>query len=116
MVTIGGRELIQSFSLLIPKGEDAWLEFEAGSWKIRLRVLFEYDTTNPHARFNLIGKVDHAELSVINWNNALPYAIDTPAILGDNAGRKVVFLFTGYAVGGLKRFDLSFFWEKKNDQ
>jgi hypothetical protein len=111
-VTIGGRELIHSFSLFVPSGNDAWIEFLAGTWNVRLQLVFEEDTENKEARFDLIGKGDHALLSVKNWSNSLPSAIEKPVSLGENDGRKIVFIFSGYAVGELKRFDLSFFWEK----
>lgn len=110
-VTVGGRELIQSFSLFIPDGDDAWIEFMAGAWNIRLNITFEEDAEDKSARFNLVGKGDHAALNIKNWNNALPSAIEKPVPVGESNGRKVSLIFSGYAVGGLKRFDLSFFWE-----
>ncbi len=111
-VTIGGREIIQSFSLLVPGSEDAWLEFRADDWNIRLRITFEDDPSTTSSRFDLTAKGDHAHLSVKNWNNSLPSAIEQPVQLGQSGNRRVLFLFSGYAVGTLKRFDLCFLWEK----
>ena len=109
-ITIGGREQIGHASLLVPKSDDAWLEFGADAWNVRIHVVFVEDPDEKDHGFTLRGIEDYAELTFKNWNRSLPAAIDEPFELGRTAGRKIEFLFTGYAVGAFKRIDFSFFW------
>lgn len=115
-ILVGGREQIGQATLLVPALSDAWIEFGAGTWSIRINVQFVDDKDNPAQSFDLNGKDDYAVLVVKNWTNPLPMAIEQPFLLGETDGKKVVFLFTGYSVGGLRRLDFSFFWEKQNGQ
>jgi hypothetical protein len=113
-VTVGGREVITSAMLQVPNGEDAWVEFQAGIWGVRLNVKFVDTPDDPNQYFELDGKDDHATLTLRNWNNNLPSALSKPFTLGETQGRKVVFLFSGYAVSNFKRLDISFYWENAN--
>ncbi len=113
-IIIGGREQIASATLLVPDSNDAWLEFLAGSWKVKIRVTFIDDKDNPRQEFKLEGRGDHALMVIRNWNNSLPMGIDRPMDFGEVDGRKIVFLFTGYAFAGLKRLEFSFFWEAQD--
>jgi len=115
-ITIGSRELITTAVLQVPDGEEALVEFEAGTWSVRLNVRFVDDKENPTQSFSLEGKDDHAVLAFKNWNNSLPGAIPKPFQFGETGGRKIAFLFSGYAVAGFKRLDISFFWENENGQ
>ncbi|WP_126146820.1 DUF6864 domain-containing function [Synechococcus elongatus] len=113
-VTVGGRELIEAFSLLVPWGDDAWINFAAGDWDVRIRIIFEDDKDDQTPRFDFSGKDDHALLCFKNWNSSLPSAIEKPVPLGQVDGREIVFLFSGYTIGSLKHIDFMFFWEASN--
>lgn len=115
-ITVGGRELITTAVLQVPDGEDAWVEFKAGAWNIRLNVRFIDDKEDPAQSFSLEGKGDHAVLTLKNWKSGLPGAIPEPFQFGETDSRKIVFIFSGYAVAGFKRIDISFFWENENGQ
>ena len=104
---VGDREHIASASLLVPNGEDAWIEFKADSWNVKLNVIFIDDDASVEG-FNIEGKDDFAIITLKNWKNSLPMAIETPYSLGEINGKKIVFLFTGYCVGTLKKIDFSF--------
>lgn len=110
-ITVGGRELITTAILQVPEGEDAWIEFPAGTWNVRLNVKFVDDKEDASNSFTLESNDDHAVLTFKNWNYSLPGAILKPFLLGETDGKKIAFLFSGYAVTGFKRLDLSFFWE-----
>jgi len=107
---IGNKSVIESFSLLIPASEGAWLEFTAGTWQVKIKIIFIDDKEDTTQGFNLQGKDDHAVLTIKNWNNSLPMATEQPSQLGVVDGKKVEFLFSGYAVGSLKKLDLVFLW------
>jgi len=113
-ITVGDRELITTAVLQVPDGEQAWIEFQAGTWGVRLNVSFIDDKDDPAQSFSLEGKDDHAVLTFKNWNNGLPSAIPKPFQFGETDGRKISFLFSGYSVPGFKRLDISFFWENEN--
>ncbi len=113
-ITVGGRELITTAVLQVPEGEDAWVEFQAANWNVRVNVKFIDDKEDSTPNFSLEGKDDHAVLTFKNWNNSLPSAISKPFQFGETDSRKIVFIFSGYAVAGFKRMDISFFWENEN--
>lgn len=113
-ITIGGREQIKSVSISVPPKEDAWIEFSVEDWNIRIHVVFEDDQENSNNGFTLAGKEDHAILTIKNWNNVLPSAITQPFEFGEVKGKKIFFLFSGYAIAGFKKIDFSFFWEVPN--
>lgn len=115
-ITVGGRELITTAFLQVPDGEDAWIEFQAGSWTVRLNVTFIDDNEDSNKNFTLEGKDDHAVLTFKNWNNGLPAAIPKPLPFGETDNRKIVFVFSGYGFAGFRRMDISFFWENENGQ
>ncbi|KQB56821.1 MULTISPECIES: DUF6864 domain-containing function [Acidovorax] len=115
-ITVGGRELITTAVLQVPDGEDAWIEFQAGTWNVRLNVKFVDDKEDSTQRFFLEGKDDHAVLTFNNWNNGLPSAIPKPFPFGETDNRKIAFVFSGYSVAGFKRLDISFLWETENGQ
>jgi hypothetical protein len=115
-ITVGGRELITTAILQVPDREDAWVEFQAGTWNVRLNVRFIDDHEDSAQNFSLEGKDDHAVLTFKNWNNGLPSAIPKPLAFGEIDSRKIAFIFSGYTVPGFKRVDISFFWESENGQ
>lgn len=115
-ITVGGRELIASTSLLVPEGEDAWICFSADEWEVKLNVKFIDNKEDPTQTFTFDGKDDHGVLTFQNWNQTLPGAAQKPFILGETNGRKVSFLFSGSAVQDIKLINLFFFWEKANGQ
>lgn len=115
-ITVGGREHITTAVLQVPDGEDAWLEFQAGTWRVRLNIIFIDDKEDSSQNFSVKGVDDHAVLTFKNWNRGLPAAVSKPFQLGEADNRNIVFIFSGYAVAGLKRLDISFFWESEIGQ
>lgn len=114
-LTIGGRQQITQCTVLVPDGEDAWIEFSAGAWNVKINLIFEKSADESSQSFTLIGESDHAILKIKNWNNSLPMAIGSTYPLGTVGGRGIEMIFTGYSVGGLSKIEFIFMWEKKND-
>ncbi len=110
-VKVGGRELIDCATLLVPSSEEAWIEFTAGMSPVRIRISFIDVKEDPEPGFALTGAGDHAVLTIRNWNNALPMCIEQPFHFGDEDGRGIWLQFIGDCVGSLKRIELAFFWE-----
>lgn len=115
-ITIGGRKLITTALLHVPDNEDAWVEFQAETWNVRLNIKFIDNKESSAQSVSLEGKEDHAVLTLRNWNNGLFSAIPKPLELGETNQKKIAFIFSGHAVPGLKRLDISFFWEIENGQ
>ena len=107
-ITAGGRELIDEATLLVPKGEEAWIEFNASSSVVKVKILFVDLCGDPEPGYSLSGNDNHAVLTIKNWNNSLPMCIEEPA---RQDGRAIYFQFIGDSVGNLKRIQIAFFWE-----
>ncbi len=110
-VTVGGRELIDYATLLVPSSEDAWVEFTADASPVKIRISFVDDKEDPEPGYTLTSAEDHAILTIKNWNNVLPMCIEQPVRFGDEDGREIYLQFIGDSLGGLKRIELAFFWE-----
>ena len=110
-ITVGGRELIDEATILVPKDEHAWIELQASSFLIKVKILFVDTVDDPEPGYSLSGHDDHAILTIRNWNNPLPMCIEEPSRFGENDGRGIYFQFIGDSVGSLKRIHIAFFWE-----
>jgi len=112
-VTVGGREQIFATTLLIPNGEDAWIEFAADTWNIRLNIVFVDNKEDTTSRYDLTGNSDHGVLTLQNWNNSFSMGSATPISIGHtDKGRNVCAMINGHSIEGTKKLDISFFWEK----
>ena len=110
-ITVGGRKLIANAILQVPKGEDAWIEFPAGTWNVRLHIKFVDDDAETEQKFTIEPSDDHAVIEFKNWNQSVPGASLTPNVFGETDGRKVSFILSGFSVEGFKFMNFSFFWE-----
>jgi hypothetical protein len=116
-VTVGGRERIAEVSLTIPNGEDAWLEFAAGTWNVKLHIVFvdiEGEVAPSQTKVGLEGKGEYGVLTFTNWKSAEPITLEKPVKLGKSEGRQVVMMVRGEDLGAVKALNLSFFWEGPN--
>lgn len=114
-VTVGGRERIQSFSLAILPGEDAWIEFFADDWLVRLNLVLESDPSHGDvSRVRIEGAGDHAILKIVNWDGPLPIAFTTPIVIGHHAKGDLVAIAHGHSVNRVALVNLDFFWGNKN--
>ena len=111
-ITVGNRKQIASTALQVPEGEDAWIEFQAEGWNVRLNVRFFDNKEDLSQKFSIEVADDHAVLIFQNWSQALPGALPKPFLIGQINGRKIAMLFSGYAVQGFRFLNLSFFWEE----
>lgn len=110
---IGAREVAHTAILLIPPGEDGWLEFNVGSWTARLKLVFRTvpakEGTSTGASLELEAMEDHACLTFTNWDNGLGTATIRPidfARLSD--GRTVTAMIWHAKTGDMHRVDLQF--------
>lgn len=110
-ITVGGRELIDQITLLVPKDEHAWIEFDASSSLIKVKIMFVDNIEDSEPGYSLTGAGDHAVLTIRNWNKPLPMCIEAPSRFGEKDGRGIYFQFIGDSIGTLKRIQIAFFWE-----
>ena len=115
-IIVGGREQIANATLMIPASEDAWVEFDADNWHVKINIVFAETESKADTGVSLNNNGDHAVLTINNWNNRTPMALETPFRIGEVNGKAVECLFSGYAIKSFKRLDISFFWGKRNDK
>lgn len=108
-IKIGGRQVIDTASLIVPKGEDAWLEFKAGTWDVKLRLVF-VDEDEGNSSWSISPAGDHAVITFTKWSSPLGLGIVEPATVGEADGRKLQFLCEGSSLGSAKKLDFQFFW------
>lgn len=110
-ISIGGRKQLGVAVLQIPAGDDAWVEFDADDWHVKLHLLFVDDPEKGENTFSLDPQDDHAVLMFSNWSHSLPGTTGQPMAFGETNGKKVSLLISGFAIEKFKSLTLSFFWE-----
>jgi hypothetical protein len=92
-VRIANREIIQTNTLLIPQGEEVWIEVPIIGWTLRVQLVFATDQQKGEPRITVEAVEKHARITLLNWTNSLGTASLSPvqiATLSD--GRKVFFM------------------------
>ncbi len=107
---VGGREVVHTATLIIPKGEDALVDFDVGQWKISLRILFVSKDKDAEKGSLSIEVVDgNPQLSLFDWNNSLGTATVRPFELGTASdGRKLSVMLSHWLIGETNKLDIQF--------
>jgi hypothetical protein len=107
---IGGRKVVHTASMIVPKGEEAEIEFNVDNWNIKLKILFIRNNDSDNANGMSLEVVDNnPQLSLINWSNSLGTATIKPAELGtSNNGKKVSFMLSHWLIGETNKLDIQF--------
>ena len=107
---IGRYPVIHSASLIIPDKETARVEFQVGTWAIKVRFSFEEKHEGEEEGSITIKPVDGiAHITFFGWDNVLGTGLKQPVLLGEaNTGQKVLFILTHHRVGELNKLDVSF--------
>ena len=105
LVSIGQAELIEHYSLLIPKGEPVHIPVRLGQFAFGMDV--EFDDEQEEASVNVIPIGTGVKITFLKWDSALGTALDKPVTLADLPdGRKLLMMATNYAIGRTKKLDL----------
>jgi hypothetical protein len=106
---IGNREVVHTFSIIVPDKEDAWVDFNVGQWNINLRIYFTEDKGKDTGALSLEVLQDIPHLNLINWRNALGTATIKPIELGTTSdGRQLSFMLTHWLIGETNKLDIQF--------
>jgi hypothetical protein len=113
-ITIGKLSLVDSQTLLIPKGEHPWLELNISGWKIKLNCRF-INTKKAHTEqtVTLENKNDHAVITLHNWNRSSWTSLKTPLVIGRINNRAISTMFATHAIGEIINFNIQIFVEDK---
>lgn len=107
MITIGGRELLKSLTVLIPVGETAHLQLDLAGWAASVTVEFEDQMASQGVR--VVSTSNGARITFDKWDNGLGTALVEPqrfAVL--STGDVIEFMAANYRIGGANRLDLQF--------
>lgn len=105
MVKIGQRDLMEHYSLLIPKGSAAHIPVDVNGWMFDLEI--EFDNASEDKGVDVSPSGDGVRITFRKWDNVLGTALTEPvtlATLGD--GRKLAFMASNYAIGTTNKLDL----------
>lgn len=107
---IGNKEIVHTTSLIIPKDEEAVIDFKVGNWEIELRLLFKIEKENTKKGIISLEVTDKIpKLILTNWFNALGMATKMPIEFGttDN-GKKLYIMICHWYIGDVNKIDLQF--------
>jgi hypothetical protein len=110
---VGKHEVIHTQTLILPDGDDGWIEFDVGTWRARVKVRFESNNQEPvQQTLSIDAEGDHAILRLFNWRNSLGSATTKPVQFARmSGGASVSFMATHWYVGNVNRIDFQFLLE-----
>ncbi|WP_445679366.1 hypothetical protein [Radicibacter daui] len=114
-VTVGGRRQIETATLQVPSGEDAWVEFSVDGIDIKINVKFATDDRSDGGRFEFTSPEGYGVLTIYNLNSNLPMSSMNPFLIWSRDGREILINFSGYDVQGFKFLVISFFWGGRHE-
>ena len=104
-VSIGQAELMEHYSLLIPKGEPVHIPIRLGQFTFGVDI--EFDDEQEEASVDVIPIDTGVKITFLKWDSVLGTAFDKPVELADLPdGRKLLLMATNYAIGSTKKLDL----------
>lgn len=115
--TVGGREIVHSTTLMIPKGEKGRVAFDIGAWRVVFNVVFEQKPPAgglgqavPVPPTGVITEHNgEGILTLTNWDNPLGTASTVPWRVGkSNDGHVLGLLAVVHAIGDLRSVGLQF--------
>ena len=105
MVKIGQADLMEHYSLLIPKGATAHIPVQINDWHFDLEI--EFDNASDEAGVTVSPSGGGATITFRKWNNSLGTALLKPVTLAAlQNGRKLAFMASNYAIGTTNKLDL----------
>lgn len=107
---VGKRKVIHTVTLIVPSGEEAWIEFNLDNWNIRLKILFEVTSDKSKQReINIKATDDYGIIIFKNWTNSLGTATRVPVEFGKTSnGRDLLFMASHSLIGDVNKLDLQF--------
>ena len=111
-VSIGQAELMEHYSLLIPKGEPVHIPVRLGQFTFGVDI--EFDDEQEEASVDVIPIGDYGvKITFIKWHSTLGTALAKPVPIADLPnGRKLLMMATNYAIGSTKKLDLQLLLQK----
>ena len=98
MVTIGDRELLGSYTLLIPRDATARIAVDVNGWKFDLDVKFDNGALEQGV--DIVPDNDGATLVFRKWDSALGTALIKPERLATlRDGQELAFMASNYTIG-----------------
>lgn len=115
MQKIGNLEFLNSRTLIIPPGDDAWITVDVMGWSMRLHLIFNQDATE--SSIEISPHDGHAKMKFNAWASTLGTSMLKPLELAKHSnGRKIFFIAACYSIGessknSTLKIDLQFMME-----
>lgn len=113
-IKIGTKEVVFTASLIVHAGADAWIEFTADTWNVKLKLEFvdDADTLKDGTGIVVSAENGHGLIKFVRWKNSLGTANTNPFTLGTTKeGRKVTFSAAHWLIGNVNKMDIQFYIE-----
>ncbi|MCB5288032.1 MAG: hypothetical protein LHW64_09535 [Candidatus Cloacimonetes bacterium] len=111
MIKIGNRELVESYSLLIPEDEKAVVQVDISGWKFEMEIAFD-NSPKEKQGVNIVPNEKGAKITFVKWDNGVGTALVKPGLIAKLAdGRELVFMASNYSIGGTNKFDIQLLLE-----
>lgn len=94
MDRIDTYDVVETKRLIVPDGmgEDVWFRFLNGDETIQLRLIIKNDESSQDSVIKVIGRNDHAEIDLVNWNGELGTSTLKPVKIGTSENNRQIFV------------------------
>ena len=94
MDRIDNYDVVEVKRLIVPDGmgTDVWFKFMNENELIQLRLVFKNDDSNLASEIKVLGRNDHAEILLVNWNGDLGTSTLKPIRIGSSENNRQIFI------------------------
>ncbi|EGR1057292.1 hypothetical protein CGT81_03560 [Vibrio cholerae] len=105
---VGNLTVLLTETLLIQDGNDAWIEFYAEDWHVRLNIILQDNESESDSTTTITGKGDHGVITLTNFaiNGGTSFP---PIVMGQVNGKDVYISGFGEVVGDVKKITFQFY-------
>ncbi len=105
---VGNLTVLSTETLIIQNGNDAWIEFDAEGWHVKLNVVLQDVEPRNKSTTTITAKEDHGVITLTNFGLE-GGASFSPIRMGETGGKGIYFSGFGESVGDVKKITLQFY-------
>ena len=108
---VGDREVVYSTGIIVPKNEEAQIEFDYSDEIVPVRIRFKQENEAEETSSSIEAELVDGQLKLtfVNWDNPIGTATTEPMELGKfRDGRSLSLMVASWAVGTISKMDIQF--------
>ncbi len=109
---LGNKKQIHTESVLVPKGEEVWIEFRAYSWDVKLNFKLLNNIEGKEAGgLDYEVKDTHAVVKLYDWNSTTKMVLPVLMEVGRTENKPVYMILVCHGIASVTKLDVQFYVE-----